>query len=185
MLFLTVLGLSACSSQEKKITGKYIDVYDDTHYLSFGKDGSFVDNFLTTTSKGNTSISDDYIYQIDNGGLITIISLFKYEFQETLDKYEFGWLYNDNIGVCLDGLLPINNIESYISCLLNGYNFEYHFNNDETYEYTASSNNEIIHTEYGTYTVNDNNVVCTNEDGIITTFINAKDKVFCVRYVKE
>ncbi len=184
ILFIILLGLSACSSQEKKLAGKYIDKYDETHYLSFNEDGSFVDNFLTTTSKGNTDISDFYIYQIDKDGFITIISTLENEFQDSLDKYELGWLYNDSIGIWLDGTLPITETQTYISCLLNGYIFEFHFNNDGTYEHTSISNNEIVHTDNGIYTTNENEVVCTSEEGVTTTFISAEDKVFCVQYIK-
>lgn len=185
MSFLTVLGLSACSSQDKKIAGKYIDIYDETHYLSFNEDGSFVDSFLTTTSKENTNISDAYVYQIDNDGFITIISTLEYEFQKTPDKYDFGWLYDGKIGKWLDGTLPTNDVETSISCSLNGYIFKFHFYNDGTYESTTTSKDEIVHTEYGIYTINDNKIVCTSEDGVTTTFISAEDKVFCIEYVKE
>lgn len=33
--------------------------------------------------------------------------------------------------------------------------------------------------------INDNEVVCTSEDGVVTTFISADGKVFCIEYVKE
>lgn len=185
MLFLIVLGLSVCSSQKQKLSGKYIDIYDETHYISFDKDGTFIDNFLTTTSKGNTSISDCYVYQIDGNDFITIINTEEYEWQDELDKYDFGWLYDDKIGKWLNGELPINDIETTISCLLNGYEFKFHFKEDKTYESTTTSNNEIVHTENGTYTINGKKVVCTSEEGIVTTFIGADDKVFCIEYVKE
>lgn len=184
-LLLTILGLSACSSQKQQLVGKYIDIYDENHYLYFSEDNTFVDNFLTTTSEGNTDISDFYIYQIDNDGFITIISKLKYEFQDSLDKYELGWLCDEKIGIWLDGSFPTNGIETSISCSLNGYEFKYHFKNDKSYEHTITSNNEIIHTEKGTYSINGNEVICTSEDGIITTFINVEDKVFCIEYVKE
>lgn len=185
ILFLSILSLSACSSKKQKLIGKYTDIYDETHYLCFNDDGSFIDSFLITTSKEDTSISDHYIYQIDNNGLITITSTLEYESQDSLDKYDFGWLYNDYIGIWLDGTLPTNNTEAFISCSLNGFGFEFHFNNDNTYEYITISNSEIDHTESGTYSVNENKVVCTGEDGATTTFINAEDKVFCIKYVNN
>lgn len=185
MLLLIVLGLSACSSQKQKLSGKYIDIYDETHYVSFDNDGTFIDNFLTTTSKGNTSISNNYIYQIDNNGFITIIDTTEYEWQDELDKSDFGWLYDGKIGKWLNGELSTNDIETTISCLLNGYDFKYCFKENKSYEYTVTSNNEIVHTENGTYKINDNEVVCTSEEGVVTTFINADDKVFCIEYVKE
>ena len=185
MFLLIVLGLSACSSQKQELSGKYIDIYDETHYLSFNEDGIFVDNFLTTTSKGNTSISNNYVYQIDDNDFITIIDTTEYEWQDELDKYDLGWLYDDKIGKWLNGELPTNDIETSISCLLNGYEFKFHFKEDKSYEYTTTSNNEIVHTENGTYTINGNEVVCTSEEGVTTTFISTEDKVFCIEYIKE
>lgn len=185
MLLLIALELSACSSQKQEILGKYIDIYDGTHYLSFNEDGTFVDNFLTTTSKGNTNISNNYIYQIDDNGFITIIDTTEYELQDELDKYDFGWLYDDKIGKWLNGELPTNDIETSVFCLLNGYEFKFYFKEDKSYEYTVTSNNEIVHTENGMYTINDNEIVCISEDGATTTFINTEDKVFCIEYVKE
>lgn len=61
----------------------------------------------------------------------------------------------------------------------------YNFKENKSYEYTVTSNNEIVHTEYGTYTINNNKIICTSEEGVITTFISADDKVFCIEYVKE
>ena len=185
MLLLIALGLSACSSQKQELSGKYIDIYNETHYLIFNEDETFIDNFLTTTSKGETSISDCYVYQIDNNGFITIIDTTEYEGQDELDKYDFGWLYDGKIGKWLNGELPINDNETTISCLLNDYEFKFHFKENKSYEYTATSNNEIVHTENGTYTINDNEVVCTSEEGVVTTFISADDKVFCIEYIKE
>ncbi len=185
MLLLIALGLSACSSQKQELSGKYIDIYNETHYLNFNEDGSFIDNFLTDTSKGNTSISDCYVYQIDDNGFITIIDTTEYEWQDELQNYDFGWLYDGKIGKWLNGELPTNDIETSIFCLLNGYEFEFYFKEDKSYEYTATYNNEIVHTEYGTYTINGKEVVCTSEDGVVTTFIGAEGKVFCIEYVKE
>ena len=56
---------------------------------------------------------------------------------------------------------------------------------DKSYEYTVTSNNEIVNTENGTYTINGNEVVCTSEDGVIITFITTDEKVFSIEYVKE
>ena len=61
----------------------------------------------------------------------------------------------------------------------------YNFKEDKSYEYTVSSNNEIVHTENETYEINDNEVICTSEEGVVSTFIGADDKVFCIEYVKE
>ena len=184
-LFLIVLGLSACSSQKQKLSGKYIDIYDETHYVSFDKDGTFIDNFLTTTSKGNTSISDFYVYKIDDNGLITIIDTTEYEGQNTLDEYQLGILYKNYIGAFWNGVLSITYKNTTITNILGDLILTYNFKEDKTYEYTVTSNNKIVHTENGTYTINGKEVVCTSEEGVVTTFINADDKVFCIEYVKE
>ena len=185
MLLLIVLGLSACSSQKQKLSGKYIDIYDETHYVSFDKDGTFIDNFLTTTSKGNTSISDFYVYKIDDNGLITIIDTTEYEGQNTLDEYQLGILYKNYIGAFWNGVLSITYKDTTITNILGDMILTYNFKEDKTYEYTVTSNNKIVHTENGTYTINSKKVVCTSEEGIVTTFIGADDKVFCIEYVKE
>lgn len=185
MLLLIVLGLSACSSQKQKLTGKYIDIYDETHYISFDKDGTFIDNFLTTTSKGNTSISDFYVYKIDDNGLITIIDTTEYEGQNTLDEYQLGILYKNYIGVFWNGVLSKTYKDATITNTLGDLIFTYNLKEDKTYEYTVTSNNEIVHTENGTYTINNNEVVCISEDGVTTTFISTENKGFCIEYVKE
>lgn len=185
MLLLTVSGLSACSSQKQNIVGKYIDIYDESHYLIFNEDGSFVDNLLLTTSNGSTSISDHYVYEIDNEGLITIIDTIEYEGHDSLDKYDLGVLYDDNIVICYDGTLPINDVETSISHSFNDYKFEYFFDNDGIYRYTVTFNTEIIHTGNGTYTVNGNEVVCISEDSSSITFTNMDNRVFHIQYVKE
>lgn len=185
-LLSIVLGLSSCSSQKQELTGTYRDVCDETHYLSFNEDGSFIDNFLNTISEGKTSVSDCYIYKINDSGLITVIDTTEYEGQDTLDEYELGWLYNDSIGIWLDGTLPINETQTSISCSLNGYGFEFQFDSDnKTYRHTTILESEIMSTENGTYAVEGNKIVCTNEDGVIRTFINAEDKVFSIDYIKE
>lgn len=185
MLLLIVLGLSACSSQKQKLSGKYIDIYDETHYVSFDKDGTFIDNFLTTTSKGNTSISDFYVYKIDDNGLITIIDTTEYEGQNTLDEYQLGILYKNYIGAFWNGVLSITYKNTTITNTVGDLLLTFNFKEDKSYVYTVTSNNEIVHTENGTYTINDNEVVCTSEDGVVTTFISADGKVFCIEYVKE
>lgn len=185
ILCLLIWGLTACSSNKKNIIGKYINIFDESHYIIFNKDDSFIDNFLTTTSKGNTTISDNYIYKIDDDGLITIIDTTEYEFQDSLYEYEFGWLYKNYIGSLWSGTLPTKNEDTTITCVLNGYTFEYRFKDDKTYEYNTSSNNEIVHAENGTYSVNGNEITCTSNDGQVTTFIDIDGNAYCIEYVKE
>lgn len=75
--------------------------------------------------------------------------------------------------------------EATITNILGDLILTFNFKEDKSYEYTITSNNKIIHTEIGTYTVNDNEVVCTGEDGMKTTFLSAEAKVFCIEYIKE
>lgn len=185
ILCLFILGLSACSSNKKNIIGKYINVFDESHYIIFSEDDSFIDNFLTTTNKENSSISDCYIYRIDDKGLITIIDTTEYEGQNSLNEYEFGWIYENYVGSLWSGDLPTKNIDTKITCILNNIIFEYQFNKDNTYEYTATSNGEKVNTEYGTYSINGNEVICTSEEDVATTFFNTDNGVFCVEYIKE
>lgn len=69
--------------------------------------------------------------------------------------------------------------------IVNNITFEYQFNEDNTYEYTVTSNEEIVNTESGTYSINGNRVICTSEENVATTFFNTDNGVFCVEYAKE
>lgn len=180
-----ILGLTACSSNKKNIIGKYINVFDESHYIIFNEDDSFIDNFLTTTNKGNPSISDCYIYRIDDNGLITIIDTTEYEGQDSLNEYEFGWIYENYVGSLWSGDFPTKNIDTKITCILNNITFEYQFSEDNTYEYTVTSNGEIVNTESGTYSINGNKVICTSEENVAITFFNTDNGVFCAEYTKE
>lgn len=84
-----------------------------------------------------------------------------------------------------EGVLSITYKDTTITNILGDMILTYNFKENKTYEYTVTSNNKIVHTENGTYTINGKKVVCTSEEGIVTTFIGADDKVFCIEYVKE
>lgn len=185
ILCFLILGLTACSSNKETIVGKYINVYNESNYIVFNEDGSFIDNFLTTTSKGNTTISDNYIYQIDDDGLITIIDTNEYEFQDSLHEYELGWLYKNYIGSLWSGTLPTKNEDTTITCVLNDFTCKYHFKDDKTYELNTVSNNETVNTENGTYSINGDEVICTNDEGETTTFVFSDGTIYCAEYVKE
>lgn len=185
ILCLLIFELVACSSNKKNIVGKYVNIFDESHYIIFNEDGSFIDNFLTTTSKGNTSISDCYIYQIDDNGLITVIDTTEYEGQDSPNKYELGWIYNNYICSLWTGILPIKPQNATITCTLNGLTCEYSFNDNKVYEYTVTSDEEILHTENGTYSINNDEVICTNKNKQAITFINIEDNICCIEYVKE
>lgn len=185
MLFLIALGLSACSSLDKKIDGKYVSIYNESSYLIFYKDGSLQNSLWNITSNGNTTIDNSFVYTIDKDNIITAINTTEYVGQDSLNEYEIGILYKDYICILWDGILPINNTNTSVESTLGDLTLIFNFKEDKSYEYTVTSNNEIVHTENGTYTINDNEVICTSKDGVITTFISADDKVFCIEYVKE
>ena len=102
-----------------------------------------------------------------------------------MKEYEVGILYNNYICIIWNGLLPKTYEDTTITNTLGDLLLTYNFKEDKSYEYTVTSSNEIVNTENGTYTVNDNEVICTKEDGVVTTFISEEDKVFCIEYVKE
>ncbi len=184
MLLLILLGLSACSSHNKTIDGKYVSIYNESSYLIFNKDGSFENSLWNITNNGATTIDDRFIYTIDEDRMITAIDTTEYEGQDSLNEYEIGILYKDYICILWYGILPINHTNTTVKSTIGDLTLIFNFKEDKSYEYTVI-NNEIVHTENGTYTVNDNEVVCTSQDGVITTFVSIEDKVFCIEYVKE
>ena len=97
ILLLVVLGLSACSSHDKKIDGTYVSIYDKSCYLIFDKDGSFKNSLWNITSNGYTKINDDFVYTIDENNIITAIDTTEYEGKDSLNEYEIVILYNDYI----------------------------------------------------------------------------------------
>ena len=185
MTLLIVLGLSACSSHERTIDAKYVSIFDNSSYLIFDKNGSIKNSLWNVTNNGTTSIADSFIYNIDEDNIITAIDTTEYEGQDSLNEYVIGILYKDYIGHIWNGNLPQNYDDATITDTLGDLFRTYNFREDKSYEYVVISNNETVHNETGTYTINDNEVVCVNEEGLIMTFINAEDKVFCIEYAKE
>ena len=100
---------------------------------------------------------------------------------------ELGYVYDKYICSLWSGKLPNSNFEeTEISLnLIDSLRIDCSFNNDGTYKQTTISNNEIVHTENGIYSISDNEVICTSEYNISTTFISVDGKVFCVEYIKE
>ena len=184
VLFLIIFSFSACSTHDKMIDGKYVSNYNESSYLIFKKDGSFINSIWTVTNNGTTTIDDRFVYTIDENNIITAVDTTEYEGQDSLHEYEIGLLYKNYICILWDGILPINNTNTSVKSILGDLTLIFHFKEDKSYEYTVT-NNEVVHTEYGTYTINGNEVICTSEEGVVTTFISAKDKVFCIEYVKE
>lgn len=177
MLLLIVLGLSACSSQTTVLSGKYNSTFNNEIYYTFNGEKYSTNNLwkdIDITDNGNGT------YIIKDGKIITYIN--------GDDNYplEIGYVYNKYIGSWWKGTLSKTYENTTITNMIMDYlSLTYNFKEDKTYEYTVTSNNEIVHTENGTYEINDNEVVCTSKEGVATTFISAEDKVFCIEYVKE
>lgn len=185
MLFLSILGLSGCSSHETTLDGKYVSIYDESKYLIFDNGGSFKNSLWNVTNNGTTTINNNFIYSIDENNIITAVDTTKYEGNDSSNKYEIGILYKNYICIMWKGTLSKTYKNATITNTLGDLLLTYNFKEDKSYEYTVTSNNEIVNTEHGTYTVNDNEVICTSEDNVTTTFISEEDKVFCIEYVKE
>lgn len=186
VLFLFILGISACSSKQGTIEGKYLSIYNVGNYLMFDKDGSFQNNWWTTTNSGTTKIDDSFIYTIDENNLITVIDTSEYEGQDQLNEYEIGILYKDYICVKWNGKLSKNYTDTSITNTLGeDLILTYNFKSDKTYEFIVTSNDKVVDSENGTYSINDSELTCTSDEGQNTTFINIDGNAYCIEYVKE
>lgn len=177
MLFLSILGLSGCSSHETTLDGKYISTFDNTLYYDFSQKFDYITNYNNVWDMPNYSFSGTYEI-VDNKITLLIDS-------SDNSEIELGYVYDNYIGSWWNGILPKTYANTTITNTLGDLLLTYNFKEDKSYEYTVTSNNEIVNTEHGTYTVNDNEVICTSEDNVTTTFISEDDKVFCIEYVKE
>ena len=177
MLLLIVLGLSACSSQTPVLNGKYFSTFNNDIYYIFNGENYSTNNLwkdIDITDNGNGT------YIIENEKIITYIN------GDNNYTFEIGYVYDKYIGSWWEGILSKTYENTMITSKILDYCIlTYNFKENKSYEYTVTSNNEIVHTEYGTYTINNNKIICTSEEGVITTFISADDKVFCIEYVKE
>ncbi len=182
-----LLTLTACSENQKVIEGKYVSIYDESTYLDFNKNGSVVSNMWTTIENGENIPIDYFRYSVDENNIITAIDTTEYEGQDTLNEYEIGIMYKEYICISWNGTLPTKYTNTVLTKEIMDVNtvLTYSFNEDKTYEYTVTSNSEVVHTENGTYSINNNEIICTSEDGQISTFINIKDNAYCIEYVKE
>lgn len=178
MLLLITLGLSACSSRDKAIEGKYISTFDNSLYYEFSKNYKYSTNVNNETWEiPDYSFSGTYEVIEDKITLLTDSS------NEAV--IELGYKYNNYIGSWWEGILSKTYENTTITYTLGDLILTYNFKEDKSYEYVVISNDEIVHIENGIYTINGNEVVCTSEDGVTITFIKTEDKVFCVEYVKE
>lgn len=187
ILCIFILGLTACSSNQSQnaIEGKYISVYDTENYLIFKKDGTFQNSLWNTNSGGVTKISDNFAYSIDENNIITAIDTTKYEGQDELNEYEIGIMYKDYICISWNGILSSTYEDTSLTNTLGDMNLTYNLKKDKTYEYIVIFNGEVVHTENGTYSIDNNEVVCTNDEGVTFTFIDIDGAAYCIEYIKE
>ena len=187
ILFICILllSLTACDSNKKTIEGKYISIYDKSNYLIFNKDGSLISSLWTNIKNGESIPQDCFRYSIDENNIITAIDTTKYEGQDELNKYEIGIMYKEYICISWNGTLSNKYENVSLINTIGDLNLTYNLKEDKTYEYTVTSDGEIVYTENGTYSINNDEVICTNEDNVNTTFINIDDKTYCIEYVKE
>ncbi len=180
MLLCTLLFiLTGCSSDNKSLNGKYVSTFGDGTYYNFDKNGNYSSNQQYDESVQGTTGK----YTIDDDGLITI------QISENHTS-TIGYFYKNYICSLWTGVLPKNNNdETIITCQIgveeNSLQLSYTFNNDGTFAYNVNTNDEVVETKLGTYSVEDERVVCVEEDNIITTFINTENGVYSIDYSKE
>lgn len=182
---VSILSLTSCGTKNA-IDAKYLSIYNDGNYLIFSKDGSFQNNWWTTSNNGTTKISDCYAYTIDKTGVITVVDTTEYEGQEQPDEIEIGRMYKDYICIKWSGTIPKDYTDTTLTSTLGeDLTLTFTLREDKTYELIVTSNSEITDEENGTYSINDNEVICTSNTGEITTFVNIEGDPYCVEYVKE
>lgn len=188
IIFICILflGVTACSSDRKTIEAKYISIYKESSYLVFDKDGSFKNSLWTVIDGDKETINDCFTYTIDANGIITVIDTTEYEGQDSLNEYEIGIMYKDYICVRWNGTLSKDYTDASITNTL-GEDLVLTFNlkEDKTYEFVITSGGEVVNNENGTYLINDNEVICTSDEGEITTFVSIEGNTYCVEYIKE
>ena len=173
---ILLLSLTSCSTNKTIIDGKYINVLDKSIYYDFSNDNSYSTNnawdIPIDSLSGSYTIIDNELILYANGSKEYSMNL--------------GFVYKDYICSSWDGVLPMTDKNTSVSMtLVDSLILSIEFKEDNTYVYTATSNKEVVHTENGTYSVNSNEVVCTNEDKEVTTFVEVGDNIYCIEYVKE
>lgn len=174
---ILLLSLTSCSTNKTTIDGKYINVLDESIYYNFSSDNSYSTNnawdIPIDSSSGSYTITDNelILYANDNENY----------------SMNLGFVYKDYICSSWDGVLPMADKNTSVSTnLADNLILSIEFKEDNTYEYTVTSDGEVVHTENGTYSINNNEVVCTNKHKQTTTFINIEDNnIYCIEYVKE
>lgn len=177
ILFIGILLLSfvSCSTNKSTINGKYISVLDESIYYDFSNNSystNDVWDIPINSSSGSYTITDHelILYANDNKDY----------------SMNLGFIYKDYICSSWDGTLPIADKNTSVTmAIIDNLILSVKFEENNRYEYTVTSDGEIVYTENGTYSINNDEVICTNEDNVNTTFINIDDKTYCIEYVKE
>lgn len=179
-LLILSLGLSACSSKETTLKGKYIYVIDGSGiYYNFVDSKNYTTNDLWTDLDVNDSGTGTYIIE-DN-------KITAYVNGDEYTQREIGYIYKNYIGFWWEGDLPTedNKTTKITLTFFDRDHLNYQFKEDKTYEYTIQSNNEVVYTEIGAYSISDDAIICTNEKNEEITFLNTSNGVFCISYIKE
>ena len=173
---ILLLNLTSCSINKATIDGKYINTLDESIYYEFSNDNSYSTNntwdIPIDSSSGSYTITDNELILYANNNEDYSMNL--------------GFVYKDYICSSWDGVLPMTDKSTSASMALVGnLILSIDFREDNTYEYTVTSDGEVVHTENGTYLINNNEVVCINADKKTTTFILVDDNIYCIEYVRE
>lgn len=170
-----LLGLTACTSSQKAIEGRYVSTFDGSVYYIFSKDNTYTTNYewdaTVDCSQGSYIITDNKITLFGN--------------KDKNYELNIGYIYDNYIGSWWNGTLSKSYENTTLTSMLGDLNLEYGFNEDKTYKYTVTSGEEVVHTENGTYSINNNEVVCTNTENKRITFISVDENIYCIEYVKE
>ena len=173
---ILLLSLTSCSINKTTIDGKYINTLNESIYYEFSNDNSYSTNnacdMPIDSSSGSYTITDNELILYANNNEDYSMNL--------------GFVYKDYICSSWGGVLPMTDKNTSVSMtLVDNLILSIEFKEDNTYVYTVTSNGEVVHTENGTYSINNNEVVCTNEDKKVTTFVEVDDNIYCIEYVKE
>lgn len=185
ILCFLFIGLTACSSKQETIAGKYISIYDESNYLIFEKNGSVISNMWTTFENGEYIPRDCIQYSIDENNMVVAIDTTEYVGQDSLNEYEIGILYKDYICIKWNGSPIRDYIDTTMTHTLGDLVLKFELKKDKSYEFSTISYNEVVDTETGTYLIKDNEIVCTSNEGLVTTFMNIDENIYSIEYAKD
>lgn len=175
-IFIILFCLTSCSTNLKTLNGKYIATFDNTIFYEFSNNGTYITNdnwdLGVDSSSGSYDITDSNIFLYASDNKDYYISL--------------GTICDNYICSIWEGDLPEKYNNTIITNQLsNDCILSYTFNKDKSYKYTVTSNNNIVFSESGEYSINSNKVICTNNDDTTSTFFKDNNIVYCIEYIKE